>query len=182
MEYISLIGGIIGALANIPLLVGIWKNKIIQSFSTWVLWASLDIIATASIIAQNGNFWLPLGYSIGATTVALILVIKKQFSWTRFETFVLFLVLICLLVWSQTDSRSATISSVTALFIASLPQVKETFKFPKNTPTGIYLVFCLANTLSLFGSDSWTVENKLYSFSALVICLILTLLSIRKKT
>lgn len=179
-EYLALIGGIIGVLTNIPLIVGIWQNKVKQSFSTWILWAALDIVAAVNIVLKHGNYWLPLGYMFGSISVSFILLFKKQFSWSKIETFILILVLISIIVWITGGSYYAIIASTSGLAIASIPQIIETIKNPKGTPSGIYLLFCLANILSLLGAKNFNVEEILYSVSALVICFLVTILSFRK--
>ncbi len=73
------------------------------------------------------------------------------------------------------------ISSIVSLTIASIPQVIDTFKQPKNTPSLIYVVFCLANLVSLLGAKSFALEQILYAGSALMICATITLLSLRGK-
>ncbi len=178
---IQLLGGLLGLLLHIPLLIGIWKNRIEQSFASYALWSTLDGIATMSLIAQNGNFWLSLFYSIGAGLVAISLLIKKQFSWSKFESFVSFLIIICLVTWYYSGPFLAMISSVSALSIASVPQIIDTLKKPQSTPTILYCGFCTANLLSFIGGSAWVLEQKLYSAAALIICSTITILSLRKQ-
>jgi hypothetical protein len=45
-EILQQIAGIIGIFCYIPLIIGIIKNRIAQSFVAFALWAMLDLIAT----------------------------------------------------------------------------------------------------------------------------------------
>jgi hypothetical protein len=85
---LQLIGGIIGILIHIPLLISIWSGKVRQSFTTYALWSALDFIAAYSIYTQDGNFWLPFLYAIGAGLISLSLLIKKNFSWSNLDWFI----------------------------------------------------------------------------------------------
>lgn len=177
---IQLLGGVIGILIHIPLLIGIWSGKTRQSFTSYALWSALDFIAAYSIYVQGGNFWLPFLYSIGAGLASISLLIKKNFSWSNLDWFVVFLVIVCVVIQYQVGSFSTMIASVFSLFVASVPQIIDTYKNPKNTPSLIYTVFCLANAVSLLGAKSFALEQILYAGSALAICITITLLSLRK--
>lgn len=175
-----IIAGIIGVLVDIPLIIGILQKKIDQSFATYFLWGTLDAIAFVSIILQGGNFWLPLGYAIGALTVAGLLAFRGKVNWSWLESLVVVLCIICMIVWWQLGNKAATIASVAALGIASIPQIVGTYKDPKTTPTLIYFVFTLAGLLSFIGGENWTVEDKLYSGTAFLLSLSIALLSLRR--
>ncbi|HAE36402.1 MAG: hypothetical protein UR85_C0001G0003 [Candidatus Nomurabacteria bacterium GW2011_GWF2_35_66] len=178
---LSLIGGVIGLLVDIPLVIGILKGKIIQNYVTYFLWGVLDVIIFATIIFQNGkNFWLSLFYAVGSFTVAIFLVFKGQTKWTRIESMVIFLIIICMIIWWQIGSKAANIAAVVALGIASIPQILDTIKNPNFTPTGIYLIYSFAAFLSFVGGENWNVKDKLYPGGALVLSILITILSMRK--
>lgn len=182
MKDLVLLSGIIGVLADIPLIVGILRNKVKQNCVTYILWGLLDFIVFFTIILQGGNnFWLPLGYAIGAFVIALLLVYKKQVSWSSIETMAVVLVGISVFFWFYLGDRAGNIVSVLALGIASIPQIVSTAKDPKTTPTGIWTVFALAGILSFIGGESWTVEDKLYPAVVMTFSLLITILSTRKK-
>ncbi len=180
MVHLQLIGGIISLLATIPLFIGIYRDKIRQSFITYLLWGFLDIITAITIILQHGNYWLPIGYSLSSIIVACLLMVKKQITWGWIEMITTLLVIICLLVWWKMGDRAALIASVISLGIASVPQIIETYKNPSATPTGIYSLFLIADTLSLLSGKEWNVEQLLYSASAFFLCSLLIILSIRR--
>jgi len=177
---LQLIAGVVGILIHIPLLIGVWSGKIHQSFTSYALWSALDFIAAYSIYLQGGNFWLPFLYAIGAGSTSISLLIKKYFSWSKVDSIVVILVIICVVIQYQIGPFSAMIASVLSLTIASVPQAIDTYKNPKNTPTLIYVVFSLASLISLLGAKSFALEQTLYATSALVCCVTITLFSLRK--
>lgn len=179
---LQLLGGLLGIIIHIPLLVGIWSGKTRQSFTSYALWSALDFVAAYAIYAQNGNFWLPFLYAIGAGLASVSLLLKKNFSWSNLDSLVVFLVIVCVLIQYKAGPFSAMIASVLSLTVASIPQVVDTYKNPNNTPSFIYSIFCLANITSLIGAKSFALEQTLYAGSALIICLVITLLSLKKST
>lgn len=179
-EILQQVAGIIGVCCYIPLIIGILKNKIEQSFVAFLLWAMLDIIATITSILADGNYWLPLSNAIGASTVAVLLARKKQVTWTWVETITAILVVVCLILWYILGEDAGIVSSSLAVVIASIPQMVETYKKPSATPTTIYLFFLLANLLSLFAGKTWTIEERFYPACAVFLCLVIALFSLRK--
>jgi hypothetical protein len=180
MNNLSFIAGIVGLAGNIPLIIGIYRNKVKQNFIAWMLWALLDCITTASIIFQHGNFFLPLGYTFGSVSVATLLFFKKEISWTWFEMFVTILVVLCIIAWGVTGERGANIAGVSAICIAAFPLIKDTWHDPQATPTGIYCIFAVANILSIIAGKSWTIEEELYPVAVLSFTVLLVILSLRK--
>lgn len=181
MKYFVLLSGLLGALAYIPLWKPIIRRNANQNFPTWALWAVLDAVATASIISRGGNFLLPATYTLGsAVTAIIVLRFCGKPSWTWFETMITVMVVICLGVWYVSGDRIATIASVTALLIASIPQVKDVWKCPAGTPTLPYAIWSLANLVSLWGGKNWSVEERLYPVIAFIICSAIAALSRRR--
>lgn len=179
---LQFLGGIIGILIHIPLLIGIWSGKIRQSFTSYALWSALDFIAAYSIHLQGGNFWLPFLYAIGAGLASISLLVKKNFAWSIIDWLVIGLVIACVIIQYQIGEFWSMIASIASLSVASIPQIIDTFKQPRNTPSTIYSIFCLANLVSLLGAKSFALEQVLYAGSALIICVTITLLSLRTKT
>src|SRR3989344_5125098 len=141
-------GSLIALGLYLPLISGILRDKIEQSFATWLLWVSLDLIALISIILQKGNF-----------------------KWTWFETFVSFMVLICLIFWWLSGSRIATISSTIAVVISGLPQFKESWQKPDRVTGFIYLGYVVVNVFFFFGGKNWTIEDRFYPGSMIPLCM-----------
>lgn len=180
-ETLQQVAGIIGVACYLPLIFGIIKNRIEQSFLAFLLWAMLDIIATVTSVIAAGNFWLPLSNAVGASVVAILLAMKKKAEWTLIETFTAVLVLVCLTLWYFMGETAGIVSSSLAVVFASLPQMAHTYKKPHSTPTGIYTAFLFTNILSLLAGKDWTFEERFYPACAVFLCLVIVILSLRKR-
>jgi len=170
---VQIAAAVIAFCAYIPLASGILRNKAIQSFAAFFLWALLDTIATASTFIHHGNYWLPLSNVIGSATIATILVTKKQVSWSWVETMTAFLVVICLVVWYTSGEKAGIIASSLAVVIATVPQMVDTYKTPGNTPVNVYFIFLAGNILSLFAGQSWTIGERFYAACSVFLCLMI---------
>ncbi len=169
-----------GLVPYLLLIIGIIKGKVKQSFATWILWLTLDGIMLRSIIVQDGNPVLFSIFTIGTLVVTIFLIVYKQFSWGKFESFVAGLVFICIIAYLVGGPYLSTIATAIALDVAGIPQIIDTYKDPKSTSTKAYILFTLSSGLSLVGLHEWSVQNWLPATNAMIYCLLVTLLSIRR--
>jgi hypothetical protein len=169
-ETLQLAAGIVGFGAYIPLTIGIINNTARQSFAAFFLWGLLDTIAMVSSVLQHGNFWLAASNVAGAFSIAGLLLYKRQFEWSRIETLTSVLVIICLAVWYRAGHTSAIVASSLAVVIAGIPQMVHTQRRPQDTPMTIYLIWLIANMLSLFAGRAWTIDQRFYAVCGLVLC------------
>src|ERR1700754_4391654 len=111
MEFLAPVGFVIGMAGFVILVVALLRSDTEQSFAAFFLWALLDGIATITTIIQHGNFWLPLANVIGSAGITLILIRKKQVSWSWIETMTAFLVIVCLVIWYTSGERAGIVAS-----------------------------------------------------------------------
>ena len=174
-------GALLALTLYYPLISGISRGEIKQSFATWILWVTLDVIALVSILYQKGNYLILVSYCIGGSVVTLLLLIKQPFKWTWFETFVTFLVIICLIVWKLSGSKMATIASTLAVVISGFPQFLKSWQKPDKKTGCIYLGYTLANFLSFLGGQAWTIEERFYPGACVILCFSIALAALRRE-
>lgn len=181
MEYLQPLSGGISILAYLLLITALLRTTTEQSFAAFLLWAMLDIIASITTILEHGNYWLALSNAIGSTIIMLLLIYKKQVSWSWVESMTALLVIVCLVVWYTAGEQAGIIASSLAVVIASIPQMADTYKKPAATPTYIYLVFLTANIISFIGGSAWTVEERFYQGCGIFLCGVIVVFSLRNK-
>lgn len=174
-------GGIVAGFVYVGLCAQIWVGRNKQSFATWVLWALIDAITAASVIVQQGNYLLPLFFSIGSLATAASIILKtKNAGWSWFETMISLLVVVCLLIWYTSGAKMATIAGTTAVLIAGLPQTVEAWKRPWDSSFLVYFGFLVANILSTIGGKDWSIEERFYPGCCAVLCVIVVAIIARK--
>jgi hypothetical protein len=160
-EPLKIAGGVMALLLFIPLIRSFLKEGVEgQSGATWFLWAALDTILTISVIEQRGNFYLPLGFAIGDTLVVILLLIKGQFRWGRFETAILLMVIGCVIGWKLAGPKIATISATMGICVAGIPGLVAMWKHPQRKVGNIWGGYVLANLLSFLGGATMTIEER----------------------
>ena len=168
-DILSVAIGTIAVLIYVPLSIRVFAGKVKQNFATWLLWAILDGIAAATIALQDGNFVLPAVYALGSAGVTLSILRSKNFQWTWFETMVVCLVVVCLIVWGVSGARVATVASTLAVSIAAVPLMIEAWKEPWDQPFFTYSGFLVVSILAVIAGKSWTIEERLYPTACIVI-------------
>lgn len=171
LDHLQLAAGIIGICAYVPMTIGILRNTARQSFAAFFLWGLLDTIAMLSALFQGGNYWLAASNVAGATTIATLLLLKKQFEWSLTETLTCLLVAICLLIWYQAGNVGAIIASSVAVVLAGIPQMAHSWRNPRDTPVISYATWLTANVLSFFAGKAWTIEERFYAACSVLLCL-----------
>ena len=174
------ISGLLAISLYIPGIYGILKKGWKQNVATWILWVALDAIVLFSILFQHGNYALLVWYVFGGSVTVGSLLYTKQFKWTKFETFCLFLIIICLAIWYESGARTATIASSIAVFIAGLPQIRDSWKEPDKGVGLIYAGYILVNFFSFLAGDDWSVKERFYPGLMVILCSLITAACFRK--
>lgn len=183
MEYLTIIGGVIGFLLFFPLCKKILNKTVTQNPLTFFLWALLDVIFAYAAYCEDGNYLQPVIFAVGGfITVGCIVRAKGILKWTWFESLVTAMAFLCIVIWQHTGSNVvAATASLVALIIASIPQVLDTWENPKKTPTLIYAGYVVSSLLATLGGKEISVVEIGYQFSGFVLSLIITCFSLRKK-
>jgi len=164
----------------LPLSWQILTKRVTQNLATFILWALLDLVVAISIWIQGGNWTLPAAYVCGCLLVIGCLIKLRTVSWTKFETGISIIVLVCLAGWIISGPRMATILSTTGVVLAGIPQLADSYKNPKNQPFLVYLGFTVANGLSVLAGNDWSIEERFYGASCALLTLAITLVIGRK--
>jgi hypothetical protein len=181
MNYLALLGGIVGLVAFILLTIALLRSTTEQSFAAFFLWALLDAIATVTTIIEGGNYWLALSNATGSAIITIVLVAKRQVSWTWIETMTSILVVICLVVWYTSGEQAGIVASSLAVLIAGIPQMVDTFRRPESTSSLPYVVFFIGNVMSLVAGRAWTIEERFYQCVSISLTIVILVFSLRRR-
>jgi hypothetical protein len=114
-----------------------------------------------------------LVYALGSTCTTIVLLAKGRFGWSPMESFVAFLVMLCIYVWFSRGAKWAIVFSVIAGTIASVPLVLMTWEDPSNSRVSVNASFLLVNILAFISAKTWTLEDRLYSVANIIVCFLL---------
>jgi hypothetical protein len=160
-QILKIVGGALTMLLFIPLIVGVLRDGGVgQSFATWILWAALDAILIVSLVEQHGNYPIAVGFAIGDTALAGLLLYKGRVTWGRFETAILLMVIVCLGVWKFSGPMVATIAATTGGCLGGLPGLVTLWRNPNRKLGNIWAGYVLANGLSFLGGTAMNIEER----------------------
>ncbi|MFA6324989.1 MAG: hypothetical protein WCX46_02055 [Candidatus Paceibacterota bacterium] len=194
MVLLQFVAGLIVLITHIILAHLLYKQKaeeieMKQNFTTWMLAGVIDsFLAFLSI--KNGNefstlmeassTFLPLFYAIGSFITAGVLLYKKIYSWTWWDTIITVIVLICIFIWIEAGDYTAIIVGIIASTISFIPQIRDTNEKPHETPFIFYFFFLLGDSLCFIGEfvggNEFTVKGSLFSFTEILLSLIIIFL------
>lgn len=161
-DLLSTAGAIFALLMFVPMFLRVQRDGGVgQSMASWLLWGLLDTILIVSLIEQHGNFWIVVGFAIGDFLIAGALAFQKRFAWGKFESVVLFLVVMCMVGWQISGPRLATVFAIVAVCIAGVPGFVSLKKSPDQQTANIWFGYSMANLLSFFGGTAMTLEQRL---------------------
>lgn len=182
MDYLVWAGCAVAFVTYFPLWKQIRSGKVEQNLFTWVMWATLDALAAATIIKQGGSYALPVFYAIGSgATVYIISKTEHKSIWTWFESVVIALVVACMVIWYLTTDATATVASTLAVLFGSIPQLVDAWKKPRTMPLGAYWAYLLANILCTAGAKDWSIQERFYPASVTILCLLFILFVIIRR-
>jgi hypothetical protein len=160
-EILKIVGGVGALLLFIPMAFQILKdNGAGQSFATWFLWAVMDSILAGSTIVRHGNYFLPLGFAIGGVAMTILLLAKRKFAWTRLDTVIAALVVLCLIAWEISGARAAIVASTLATSIATIPGLVELWRNPQRIIGNLWGAYAFTNFLAFLGGTAMTIEER----------------------
>ena len=176
-------------IAYSPLVYGVLTdNHSGQSFATWALWTTLDIITLSIAIKEKKSYMVILSvFTALGFVMTTILLAKHMVSWGTKETIVCGAVIVSFIGWYyfqilKKDSWTATIVATATEITAGIPLLIEIWKndSPQTTTLLSFSGLLIANCISVYGAKAWTVQDRLFSTSfALYNILIIIPLMIR---
>lgn len=154
-----------GAIACLVLVVYavLTAKGIVETSSTasWLMWTILDIVITFATAATGKPIWLPLGYTIGASSILLVHLFKGAWKWTYVETLCLIGATVATYLWQTISGNAGVVAGVAAMYIAGLPMV---FMMWRGADRKLYQLFAwcaVASFLTVLGTLPWTIGGSL---------------------
>jgi hypothetical protein len=164
MDYhqgLKIAGGLLALLLFIPMTAEILKTGAQgQSCAMWLLWGALDAVLTISLFQREGNYQLPLGFTIGDIVLVALLLAKGKFQWGRLETGILAVVIVCVVAWKLGGSKMAAVASTLGICIAGVPGLVAMWREPQRKVGTVWAGYVVANGLAFFGGTAMTVEER----------------------
>ena len=162
---LGLIAGIIGLAGFVPYLVSAWRGATRPDRGTWVVWSVVSSVLAASYVSTGARqtMWVPLGYALGATAIAVLALTKGEGSWTRVDLACLAAAGVSLMLWGLSGNpMTALVMSIVVDLFGAIPTLRAVRHDPSSESGVAWAIFLLANALNLLALSTLSVEHVLY--------------------
>ena len=161
-EALSVLSGVLVVVAGVPYIRAIWRDRKIADGAkpmrvTWFVWAALDSVALAGMVAKNSVNWQIVVSAAVAWTVFFISLWYGKKGWTLTDK-------VCLvgaavgIVLLFFDPRLGIAASLTSLLFGAIPTFGSAWNDPASESRFAWGVWWLSCIASLIAVPSWTVE------------------------
>ncbi len=150
-----------------PLVLGTirQKNDKSQTFVTWVLYFLLDVITFFSALEteKDSSFIILLGFSVGSFIMSIILFYQKRIKWTKLETLIICLVIICIIMFKTSGPYWALIFGIISECVVGIYLIIKTWQRPKvKYNFTAYIIFLIVSILATINAKDWTIPSVGY--------------------
>ena len=178
-EKIIYIGVIIDLIGSFFYIKSIIYGSTKPNLVSWVIWMLAPFIAVFfQIKAGAGLSFLPVFMSgFGPFCVILFSILNKNAYWkiTTFDMYCGVLAFLALVLYVFTHNLGISILfAILSDFLAAIPTVIKSWKFPETESYSIYIVGMLVNLLGLLTIKNWIFP--IYSFSVYIILINLVII------
>lgn len=181
MEFtLGLAAGVITLAAFIPYILDTLSGKAKPNRASWIVWAVLGVIITASYysIGARETMWLPIATMLGQIAVALLSLKYGSGGWTKLERACLAGGALGLVLWAIFNSPiTALVLTVLIDVAGSMPTLRKAYFRPESESLLTWVMLLAANVFNVAALPEWTLGLALYPVYLLVLsAVIITLM------
>jgi hypothetical protein len=154
----SAVAGILFLIAFIPYIRSILRGETTPAKATWIIWAAIDTITLTGMAmthALNGQI---IGAVLGVWIVAILALSRGTSGWSKLDIGCMLGAAagLCLMFFSPTYGL---ITSLTVLFIGSIPTFVHGYKEPQKENKAAWMLYFLSCLFALPGIVRWDVQH-----------------------
>lgn len=166
-KMLSLIAGVLFVLAFVPYINSILRGKLVNgkriytrpSKVTWVIWATLDTITLAGMMAKDAVNGQIVGAVIGAWMVAVLTLIYGKPGWTRLDKFCLAGAALGITFMKVFNPTMGIVTSLSVVFLGSIPTFKGAYENPAQEDRTAWTIFWLSCVAAVLAIPTFDLDN-----------------------
>lgn len=169
--FFGIISSIVAIVCFIPYLRDIFRKQTKPHAYSWLIWTILQTVGVAAQLKDGAGYgaW---ALAVGAVFCFTIFILSFKYGTrniTKFDGVCLFASLISIVFYlTLKNPLWAVISVVIIDFIGFLPTFRKGWEEPSTETTSTFALSALANILSLFALQNYTVTTTLYLASLFI--------------
>lgn len=169
-QSLSVIAGILFIIGFIPYIRAIWRGETKPAKASWIIWATLDSITLAGMIAKDTLNGQILGAVIGAWVVVILALLYGTSGWTKLDKFCLSGAVLGIILWQAFSSPVLGImTSLSVVFLGSFPTFASAWKNPAQENRTAWTIFWVSCLLATAAIPRWTLADAAQPITFLII-------------
>jgi len=164
-ELVGKIAGILTILAYIPYIHAIVRRKTSPNRATWFIWAFVSFIMLISYYLSwaRNTIWLPLGYAVGSSMIAILSIRYGEGGWTIFDRSCLIGVGLSIALGFMLKSPQVVLfSNILNDFFGMLPTIKKSYLRPQYENKLAWIMFFAGSAANIIAIDNWNFSIATY--------------------
>lgn len=179
---LSVFAGLLFLMAFFPYIKAIRRGETKPRKSTWLIWATLDTIILASLIAKHAVNGQILGAVAGAWIVTLLAFRHGESGWKRLDIFCLAGATVGLILWAVTRDPVLGLGiSIVVLLIGALPTIVNAWKHPEQENKLAWTLYWLSCLCAILAIGDWTFVNAAQQVAFTIIDTTMILILVARK-
>jgi hypothetical protein len=149
------------------ILRGITKPSLV----TWWILALSNVLLAASYFASGARdtIWIPVSYSAGFLTVAVLSLKYGEGGWTTLDKLCLSGAISSVLAWYfLNSSQIALLCIVLVEFFGLIPTISKAYRRPLSESRAAWIIATVGGLLNVCAIETWTLAVAAYPFYVLV--------------
>jgi hypothetical protein len=169
-EILSVLAGILFFVAFIPYIRAILRKETQPVKATWIIWASLDTLTFAAMIAKHSVNGQIIGAVLGGWSIVFLALKYGMPGFSRLDKFCLGGAILGIVLWKV--SGNATFGLMTSLIvvvIGSIPTFVSAWKDPSKEDKVAWTIFELSCVVAMFAIPTFTLADAAQPITFLLI-------------
>jgi hypothetical protein len=156
----STVAGLLFVLAFVPYIIAILKGKTKPAKMSWFIWATMDTILFAGMLAKHAVNGQIVGAICGAWIVFFLALKHGVPGWTKIDKVCLGGTILALLLWKISgDATVGIVTSLCAGLLGSVPTFVSAWKDPSRESKLAWTTYWVSCLFALLAVPSWTLAD-----------------------
>ncbi len=184
-EIVGFLAGIFSAVACIPYIISILRNKTKPSRSSWWIWSLVGLIIVFSyyFVGALNTIWVPIVLFIFSLIIAILsLWYGEGSNFSLLDKACLLSTVISIIFWAIFESAMIVlIINIFIDFLGFIPTFKKTFQHPHEESGVTWILFFISSILNFIAIDHFVFSIASYPIYMLIMDFIMLVLIFRRE-
>jgi hypothetical protein len=159
-EILSILAGLLFIVGFVPYIRAILRKETKPAKASWIIWASLDYLVFAGMIAEHTVNGQILGAVIGATIIIGLALKYGTPGWTNLDKFCLGGAVLGITLWQVLGNPTfGIVTACTVALLGSVPTFLSAWKDPSRENKLAWTIFWISCVCAVIAIPHWTLAD-----------------------